>query len=70
MRSVLRQLPAPADSALTWVLWFYAAGATIFVLYVGVALLMATRKTNDEIQAKIRYQIFRDLLELFYRRSL
>jgi hypothetical protein len=67
MVCVLRQVSAHAGSALIWATWFSSAVVGVFVIYLGVAMVMAMRKTGDDVQASIRYWIFRDLLELFYR---
>jgi hypothetical protein len=36
-----------------------------FVLYVGVAMT-ATLASRDQSRARLRYKVFRDLLELFH----
>ncbi len=69
MPRVLRQVLAHVDVGLTWSARFYAAVVAVLVICLGVAMLMAIRgsKRGDDLQAIIRYQIFRDLVELFYR---
>ena len=49
-----------------WVFIFMAAIVTVFVLFVGIALLV-TLITKDPRKQKISYQAFRDLLDLFRR---
>ena len=44
---------------------FYSAFVAVFVLYVGIALRAVLRAPNDE-QRQVRYQMFRDLLDLFH----
>lgn len=60
----LLRVPLELGPAAMWLLVFVAAVVAVFVLYVGIALF-ATLRAPDEPQAKIRYQIFRDLLDLF-----
>ena len=45
---------------------FIAAIVTAFVFYIGI-VLWALLRTKDVQQQKIRYQVFRDLLDLFRR---
>jgi hypothetical protein len=49
-----------------WVAKFCAAIVAVFVLYIGIAF-WATLHASDPEQRKIRYQLFRDLLDLFRR---
>lgn len=51
----------------TWFAIFLAAVIAVFVLYVGIAL-RAVLRAPDEAQRQVRYQVFRDLLDLFRRR--
>jgi hypothetical protein len=51
-----------------WVAKFCAAVVAVLVLYVGIAI-WATLHAPDPEQRKVRYQIFRDLLDLFRRGS-
>ena len=51
-----------------WFAIFIAAVIAVFVLYVGIALRAVLRAT-DEAQRRVRYQVFRDLLDLFVRRK-
>lgn len=48
----------------TWLAIFVTAAAAVFVFYVGVALYAVLRASDAE-QRKIRYQVFRDLIDLF-----
>jgi hypothetical protein len=64
MLDALLRIPSEFGPGAMWFLVFIAAVVAVFVLYVGIALF-ATLCAHDEPQAKIRYQIFRDLLDLF-----
>jgi hypothetical protein len=67
LEGVLRIL-AEVGPETTWAIVFSTAFIAVFVLYVGIALV-ATLRARDPQQQTIRYQVFRDLLELFRRRS-
>lgn len=66
LEPLLRMLAEVGPSAI-WVAKFYAAVVAVFVLYVGIALHATLRARGPE-QQQVRYQAFRDLLELFRRR--
>lgn len=68
MLTELFRLMAALGPQFIWVFIFIAAIVVVFVLYVGVAL-WATLRAKDAEQRKVRYQIFRDLLDLFRRGS-
>ena len=67
MLNALLRASADLGPGAVWVLKFCAAVIAVFVLYVGIAI-WATLHAPDSEQRKIRYQIFRDLLDLFRRR--
>jgi hypothetical protein len=62
----LLRLLAEISPQIIWVFIFIAAVVAVFVVYVGIALWAALRAIDPE-QRKVRYQIFRDLLDLFRR---
>lgn len=62
------RLMAALGPQMTWVLYFIAAIVAVFVLYIGIAI-RATLRSRDPGEREIRYQIFRDLLDLFRRGS-
>jgi hypothetical protein len=64
----LLRLEAELGPGAAWLLAFFAAIVAVFVLYIGI-VLFATLRATDEGQAKLRYQMFKDLLGLFRRRS-
>jgi hypothetical protein len=66
MFNTLLRIPAVLGAA-TWILMFCAAIVAVFVLYIGIAIWATLRATDPE-QRNVRYQIFRDLLDLFRRR--
>ena len=68
MESLLGHFIAAASPAAAWAAGFSAAVIATFVLYVGIAMVVVLR-TVDERKVEIRYRVFRDLLELFYRRG-
>lgn len=49
-----------------WIIVFAGGLAAVFVLYIGIAIV-ATLRARDPEQRQIRYQVFRDLLDLFRR---
>ncbi len=53
-------------SEAVWIVFFFGAVVAVFVLYLGIALRETLRERDPERQ-QIRYQVFRDLLELFRR---
>jgi hypothetical protein len=63
--TLLRALVDLGPSVI-WVAKFCAAVVAVFVLYVGIAIWAAIRARDLSSQV-IRYQIFRDLLDLFRR---
>jgi hypothetical protein len=64
MFNTLIHVSASAGPSATWIAKFCAAVVAVFVLYVGIAI-WATLHAADSEQQKVRYQIFRDLLDLF-----
>lgn len=66
MLETLLRLLAELGPEAIWIIAFFAAMVAVFVLYLGIALWAALRATGPE--QHIRYQVFRDLLELFLRR--
>jgi hypothetical protein len=66
MPDVLLRLLAALGPEAIWIFAFFAAVIAVFVLYLGIAL-RATLRAADPEQARIRYRVFRDLLELFLR---
>ncbi len=60
---VLRQLVEMGP----WALVFAAVMVAVFAVYVGIAMI-ATVASRDPRRTKVRYQVFRDLLDLFRRR--
>jgi hypothetical protein len=61
------RLLAVVGPAANWIVVFIAALVAVLVLYLGIAL-WATLCAQDPEQQRVRYQVFRDLLELFLRR--
>lgn len=47
-----------------WLVAYFACLIGVFVLYLGIAM-WATLRTRDPEQQKIRYQVFRDLRDMF-----
>lgn len=66
MLDVLLRLLAELGPAAMWLAIFIAAVVAIFVLYLGIALFAVLRATDPD-QRKVRYRVFRDLLNLFRR---
>ena len=64
MLDTLSRLLAETGPTASWIVIFSAAAVTVFVLYVGIAMY-ATLRAQDSQQRKIRYRIFRYLLEPF-----
>jgi hypothetical protein len=64
MLSTLLRVLADLGPAAAWIAAFLAAITAVFVLYIGIAI-WATLRALDPEQRKVRYQIFRDLLDLF-----
>jgi hypothetical protein len=65
---VLLRVEAEAGPAAIWVVIFCAAVVAAFVAFIGITLWTILHPSNpDPEQQKIRYQVFRDLLELFLR---
>ncbi|GAA1843030.1 hypothetical protein [Actinomadura bangladeshensis] len=51
--------------ATGWAAMFAAVVVAVLVIYLGLALVAVLRAGPDN--AKLRYQVFRDLLDLFRR---
>jgi hypothetical protein len=66
MFTTLLRTSAAIGPSVSWIADFCATVIAVFVLYVGIAI-WATLYAADPDQRKIRYQIFRDLLDLFHR---
>ena len=66
MLAELLRLLAEISPQIIWFLIFIAAVVAIFVLYIGIALWV-TLISNDPLQQRVSYQVFRDLLDLFLR---
>lgn len=64
MLNTLLRASAALGAGASWIIMFCAAIVAVFVVYLGVAL-RATLNAPDPEQRKIRYQVFRDLLDLF-----
>lgn len=67
MLDQLLRLLAAIGPAAIWIIIFVIIVVGVFLLYLGIAL-WATLRAKDPDQQKIRYQVFRDLLEAFLRR--
>lgn len=67
MLAELLRLLAEVGPGVIWVFIFIAAVVAVFVAYIGIAI-WATLRAKDPEQRKVRYQIFRDLLDLFHSR--
>jgi uncharacterized membrane protein YhiD involved in acid resistance len=63
VQALLLRLADALGPAAGWTLIFLAAVAAVFVLFVGIAL-RAVLRASDQEQRQVRYQIFRDLLDL------
>ncbi len=66
MLLILFRLLAKVGPAASGVVLFFGALVAVFVLYVGIAMC-ATLRARDPEQQQIRYQVFRDLRDLFLR---
>jgi hypothetical protein len=66
MLDTLLRIAAELGPTATWFLLFLAAAIAVFILYVGIAM-RAVLRAPDEAQRQVRYQVFRDLLDLFRR---
>ncbi len=64
---VLLRLAGEVGPGATWLLVFLMFTITVFVVYIGIALLAALG-TKDPEQGELRYRILHDLLRLFDRR--
>ena len=64
MFTVLLRVSAAVGPSAIWIAKFSAAAVAVFILYIGY-LIWATLHTSDTDQRQVRYQIFRDLLDLF-----
>jgi hypothetical protein len=67
LESLVRVI-AEVGPGATWLMVFIAAVIAVFVLYVGIALF-ATLRAPDDQQRTLRHEMFRELLELFRRRT-
>lgn len=63
---MLFRLLAEVGPAAGWIAIFFAVLVAVFVLYLGIAM-WATLRARDPEQQHIRYQVFRDLRDLFLR---
>jgi hypothetical protein len=63
---MLFRLVAEVGPRAIWLVGYFACLISVFVLYVGIAM-WATLCAHDPEQQKIRYQVFRDLRDLFLR---
>jgi hypothetical protein len=63
---VLLRESAEASPQVTWAVIFFAAIVAVFVVYIGIAM-WATLHARDPDQRQVRYQVFRDLRDLFLR---
>jgi len=66
MLTTLLRVYAAVGPSASWIAKFCAVVMAVFVLYVGIAI-WATLRATDSDQRQVRYQIFRDLLDLFRR---
>jgi hypothetical protein len=65
---LLLRFEAEFGPTALWIVVFCAAVVAAFVVFVGIALWATLHPSDpDPEQQKIRYQVFRDLLELFLR---
>ncbi len=62
---LLRLLAAVGPKAV-WLAVYFACLVGVFVLYLGIAMWLTLRARDPE-QRQIRYQVFRDLRDLFIR---
>jgi hypothetical protein len=61
---ILLRSVAEAGPAAIWIIVFCAAVVAAFVVFIGIAM-KATLDASDPRQQQIRYQVFRDLIDLF-----
>lgn len=66
--STLFRMMADSGPGAMRIAEFCAAVTAVFVVYIGIAI-WATLRAKDPEQLKVRYQIFRDLLDLFRDRN-
>ena len=66
MLQMLFRLLAEVGPEATWFVVYFACLIAVFVLYIGIAM-WATLRARDPEQQHIRYQVFRDLRDLFLR---
>lgn len=66
MLQMLLSLVAEVGPGAVWLIGYLACLIGVFVLYVGIAMWL-TLCARDPEQQKIRYQVFRDLRDLFLR---
>ena len=67
MESLVRVI-AEVGPGATWLMAFIATVIAVFVLNVGIALF-ATLRAPDGDQRTLRHEMFRELLDLFRRRT-
>jgi len=60
------RLLAEVGPEAIWFVAYFACLIGVFVLYLGIAM-WATLRARDPEQQHIRYQVFRDLRDLFLR---
>lgn len=65
--NILRLLLTEIGPAAAWAAAFVAGIIALFAGYLGVAMVATLRTTNQEY-LKVRYRVFRDLLEIFHQR--
>jgi hypothetical protein len=63
---MLLRLLAEAGPKAAWLAVYFACLIGVFVLYLGIAM-WSTLRARDPGQQQIRYQVFRDLRDLFLR---
>lgn len=68
MLEILLRLEAEAGPAAIWLIVFFAAVVAVFVIFIGIAM-QATLHAPDPWQQQVRYQVFRDLIDLFRNRG-
>ena len=66
MLQILPRLLAEIGHEADWLVVYVASLVGVFVLYIGIAMWF-TLRAKDAEQQKIRYQVFRDLRDLFIR---
>jgi hypothetical protein len=64
MRALTIRLLEAVGPEIRWIFVFAAIVVATFVVFVGIAL-HAVFDAHDEDEREVRYQVFRDLLDLF-----